>query len=32
MLARQGALAFEHWLGVPAPYEAMVAALVRPSA
>jgi shikimate dehydrogenase len=27
MLARQGALAFEHWLGVPAPYEAMLAAL-----
>jgi shikimate dehydrogenase len=28
MLARQGALAFELWLGVPAPYEAMRAALV----
>jgi shikimate dehydrogenase len=27
MLARQGALAFELWLGVPAPLEAMLAAL-----
>ena len=27
MLAAQGALAFERWLGVPAPYEAMLAAL-----
>jgi shikimate dehydrogenase len=27
MLARQGALAFELWLGVPAPLEAMMAAL-----
>jgi shikimate dehydrogenase len=27
MLARQGALAFELWLGVPAPYEIMLAAL-----
>jgi shikimate 5-dehydrogenase len=27
MLARQGALAFELWLGVPAPYEVMVSAL-----
>jgi shikimate dehydrogenase len=27
MLARQGALAFELWLGVPAPYDAMLAAL-----
>jgi shikimate dehydrogenase len=27
MLARQGALAFELWLGVPAPYEAMLAAI-----
>jgi shikimate dehydrogenase len=28
MLARQGALAFELWLGVPAPYNAMLAALL----
>ncbi|MEI7894704.1 MAG: shikimate dehydrogenase [Myxococcales bacterium] len=28
MLARQGALAFELWLGVPAPYNAMLTALV----
>lgn len=28
MLARQGALAFELWLGVPAPYSAMLTALV----
>jgi len=28
MLARQGALAFEIWLGVPAPYNAMLSALV----
>jgi shikimate dehydrogenase len=28
MLARQGALAFELWLGVPAPYSAMLGALV----
>jgi shikimate dehydrogenase len=28
MLARQGALAFELWLGVPAPYDAMLAAIV----
>jgi shikimate dehydrogenase len=28
MLARQGALAFELWLGVPAPYNAMLAAIV----
>lgn len=28
MLVGQGALAFELWLGVPAPYNAMVAALV----
>jgi shikimate dehydrogenase len=27
MLARQGALALELWLGVPAPYDAMLAAL-----
>ncbi len=27
MLARQGALAFERWLGMPAPYDAMVGAL-----
>ncbi len=27
MLARQGALAFELWLGVPAPFEVMLAAL-----
>jgi shikimate dehydrogenase len=27
MLAMQGALAFELWLGVPAPYNAMLAAL-----
>jgi shikimate dehydrogenase len=27
MLARQGALAFELWLGVPAPYDAMLTAL-----
>lgn len=27
MLARQGALAFEHWLGVPAPYEIMLGAI-----
>ena len=27
MLARQGALAFELWLGVPAPFEAMLGAL-----
>jgi shikimate dehydrogenase len=27
MLARQGALAFELWLGVPAPYDVMLAAL-----
>jgi shikimate dehydrogenase len=27
MLARQGALAFELWLGMPAPYDVMVAAL-----
>ncbi len=30
MLARQGALAFELWLGVPAPFEAMRAALEAP--
>lgn len=29
MLARQGALAFERWLGVPAPFDVMLAALVR---
>jgi shikimate dehydrogenase len=28
MLARQGALAFELWLGMPAPYNAMLAALL----
>jgi shikimate dehydrogenase len=28
MLAMQGALAFELWLGVPAPYDAMLSALV----
>ena len=28
MLARQGALAFELWLGVPAPYNAMLSALL----
>ena len=28
MLARQGALSFEIWLGVPAPYNAMLSALV----
>lgn len=28
MLARQGALAFELWLGVPAPYNAMLTAIV----
>lgn len=27
MLARQGALAFELWLGAPAPYDAMLAAI-----
>jgi shikimate dehydrogenase len=27
MLARQGALAFELWLGVPAPYDVMLAAI-----
>ncbi|AKU94406.1 Shikimate 5-dehydrogenase I alpha [Labilithrix luteola] len=27
MLARQGALAFEHWLGLPAPYEIMLGAI-----
>jgi shikimate 5-dehydrogenase len=27
MLARQGALAFELWLGIPAPFEVMRAAL-----
>jgi shikimate dehydrogenase len=27
MLARQGARAFELWLGVPAPLEAMIAAI-----
>ncbi len=27
MLARQGALALEHWLGVPAPFQAMMVAL-----
>jgi shikimate dehydrogenase len=27
MLARQGALAFELWLGGPAPYDAMLAAI-----
>jgi len=30
MLARQGALAFEMWLGVPAPYNAMLTALHSP--
>lgn len=29
MLAWQGALAFERWLGVPAPFDAMLAALQR---
>jgi shikimate 5-dehydrogenase len=28
MLAEQGALAFELWLGIPAPRDAMLAALV----
>ncbi len=28
MLARQGALSFEIWLGVPAPYNAMLSAIV----
>jgi shikimate 5-dehydrogenase len=28
MLARQGALAFERWLGLAAPYNAMLAALM----
>lgn len=28
MLARQGALSFEIWLGVPAPYNAMLSALI----
>ena len=28
MLARQGALAFEHWLAMPAPYNAMLTALL----
>lgn len=32
MLARQGALAFELWLGIPAPYAAMLAALTSASA
>jgi shikimate dehydrogenase len=27
MLARQGALAFELWLGIPAPYDVMLAAI-----
>ncbi len=27
LLARQGALAFEHWLGVPAPFEVMLKSL-----
>jgi shikimate dehydrogenase len=30
MLARQGAIAFELWLGMPAPFEAMLAALTGP--
>lgn len=30
MLARQGALAFERWLGVPAPFDVMLAAIARP--
>jgi shikimate dehydrogenase len=30
MLARQGAIAFELWLGIPAPFEAMRAALAPP--
>jgi shikimate dehydrogenase len=30
MLARQGAIAFELWLGIPAPFEAMRAALAAP--
>jgi shikimate dehydrogenase len=30
MLARQGAIAFELWLGMPAPYEAMLGALAGP--
>jgi shikimate dehydrogenase len=29
MLARQGALAFELWLGIPAPIAAMLGALAR---
>lgn len=29
MLARQGALAFERWLGVPAPFDVMLAAIAR---
>jgi shikimate dehydrogenase len=32
MLARQGALAFEHWFETPAPFEAMLAILVRDEA
>jgi shikimate dehydrogenase len=31
MLARQGSLAFELWLGMPAPFEVMLAALADPS-
>lgn len=30
MLARQGALAFEHWLAIPAPLEVMRAAITAP--
>lgn len=30
MLARQGAIAFELWLGMPAPFEVMLAALAGP--
>jgi len=32
MLARQGALALELWLGVPAPLEVMLAAIRPPDA
>jgi len=31
LLARQGAIAFELWLGMPAPFEVMLAALGAPS-
>ena len=31
MLARQGALAFELWLGMPAPFDVMLAALAEPT-